>query len=421
MKNTKVKSLLHKLTPSFFKAPLLRSEYHIDSDFPKDLVFRKAQTYEEIQQAFKVAYLGYHGKGMVPDQPSEMQVTKFHALPTTTILIVKKQEKVIATASIILDSSMGLPLESCWSLTHLREDSVRLAEVTWLTVLAEGEERKQILLLFCKYIYEYCLKVLGVDTVVAAVPAGAKDLFELVFLFENIESGKPKKYDTYHGQKAVGQCLRISDVAQDVFRQVYGKKPKHADLFKFFCESECKNFQFPKQMNKSTLGTPYSPELFEYFFKSQSDILLKLTDKERNALSNLYFYSPYKSVIGISQTSAYRDRHQPRFMVLCRSRFCIRASGRMMTSTVLEVSRNGLKLRLTEPHQSYVGEEVSVSVELSPQNNVTLRGKVVWVLPGLQQLGIELENMVPERWQEFIDVLEAELKTRTGNSGKKPA
>ena len=66
---------------------------------------------------------------MTPDL-SGMRVTIYHALPTTTTLCAKIDDRVVGTISLIRESALGFPLQRIFDLTAVRAKEGNIAEVS---------------------------------------------------------------------------------------------------------------------------------------------------------------------------------------------------------------------------------------------------------------------------------------------------
>lgn len=100
--------------------------------------FRIAQTLEDLLDAYYLVYREYAARGYCKEKPSEIHYTYFCMLPEsrTFLLRKKKSRRISGTASLILDSPFGLPMETLFDrqLRRIRKEGRRLAEVTLLTL-----------------------------------------------------------------------------------------------------------------------------------------------------------------------------------------------------------------------------------------------------------------------------------------------
>lgn len=99
---------------------------------------RAAQQFEDLREAYQLVYEEYLARGYCESRPSRMHYTHFCVLPSSrTFLLQKKdEEEILGTASLILNSPCGLPIESLFAekVRELQEKGRRIAEVSLLAV-----------------------------------------------------------------------------------------------------------------------------------------------------------------------------------------------------------------------------------------------------------------------------------------------
>ncbi len=359
--------LLWKLLPYFPKVLRQRlaiGVFSVPEPLPIEVVFKKAESYSEIEQAFRI---------IAEEHPTQDPVSKFHALPTTTVLIAKWKNEVIGTVSVVLDSDFGLPMDSQWDLSRLRMNNKCIAEISSLSIKKEYRaKRGHLLLPLCRYTREFARNVLAVDALIVATRPNVAYFYQDIFQFHPIATSSLNS-----------QIGLYSEL---------GPAPEK-------CE---------------TTGPTYSPALLEYFFHHQVDVLRQLSPQERITLANVYFIDAYRSVLGLSHAiQELRGRKHPRFEVLCNGRIAHRQTDTVLRATVLEVSRNGMKVRFHHPIDHLkLDDTVHVTVELAPQKQVLIRTEAAWLLNQFDHAGLRIVGDAPTEWGRFIDCLEADIGRR---------
>ena len=94
-----------------------------------------ASTESEWEQAFQLAASSYQARGYESPGAGHLRFTPYHALPDSLTLVAKHHEQVVATLSIVQDSTLlGLPMEDVYAeeIENLRQEGRRLFEVTTL-------------------------------------------------------------------------------------------------------------------------------------------------------------------------------------------------------------------------------------------------------------------------------------------------
>ena len=349
------KALRQRLALGIFAAP---------EPLPKEIQFKKAESYSEIEQAFRI---------IAQELPGHDPVSKYHALPTTTILIAKWKNEVIGTVSVVVDSAFGLPMDGHWNLSSLRKNSTRIAEISSLSIKSEYRaKRGHLLLPLCRFTHEFARNNLAVDALVVATRPNAAYFFQDIFQFQPLAANR--------ALTTVGLYSALGPVPEK-------------------CE---------------TTGPTYSAALLEYFFHHQVDVLRQLSPQERVTLANVYFIDAYRSVLGLSHAiQELRGRKHPRFEVLCNGRIAHRPSDTVLRATVLEVSRNGMKVHFHQPIDHLkLDDTVHVTVELAPQKQVLIRTEAAWLINQFDHAGLRIVGDAPTEWGRFIDCLEADIGRR---------
>ncbi len=103
----------------------------------KNIVYHIARTKSELEQAFSLVYKEYIGRGYIPKHyKSDLRISIFNALPSTTTFVAKDKNKVVATVTLIPDSPLGLPMDKIYKkeVDVLRKKKRKIAEVSQLSI-----------------------------------------------------------------------------------------------------------------------------------------------------------------------------------------------------------------------------------------------------------------------------------------------
>jgi hypothetical protein len=403
---------LLKMLPYFLRAPIVRRLVTVPYESDNEIIFKRAESYSEIEQALRIVYDAYKERGLTDDSSSQLRVTKYHALPTTAVLIAIKDNEVIATMSLVLDSSLGLPLEAIWNINHIRNTSRRMAEVSSLAIKkGHRSQRGKILLPLCNFMYRYAKQHLGVDVLFAAVHPNVQDFYRSILLFSPVDDYKVHSYSFAQGALAVAQYLRLDGSEVENYKKTYSRKSPQHNIYNYFMiRSKFDNFKFPMTEYYKAGNITLSPGHLDYLFKNCSSIFSELTPKERAALNNIYFLNEYTSVIGtVENTPNYKNRSHPRFAVMlnCRLRGSQRAE--ILPGTCLEVSRQGLNIQINHEFFVSTNDSIEVSAMLGPNLTCSLTCKVIWVSTSKKLMGLEIVKEKGQVWKHFINSLEEEL------------
>ena len=135
LKKIIAKWLPHSLKERFFLKSL--KPFSLE-EFNQQFVIKVAETPDEILSAYKLIYENYFLAGLCELDDEMLRLTKHALLPTTSVIIVKHHDQVIATMSVILDNPLKLPMESLWPLDFLRKSGNRIAEISTLSIKQIG-------------------------------------------------------------------------------------------------------------------------------------------------------------------------------------------------------------------------------------------------------------------------------------------
>jgi N-acyl amino acid synthase FeeM len=183
-----------------------------------------AQTRDDLEQAFSLVYRKYLEKGYIAQgQEHGLRFTLFNTLPSTSTFVVKKKEKVAITATFILDSSLGLPMDELYKeeLDGLRRSNRRIAEISQLALdndvfCEKGKRLPQfakitfVLKLF-KLIFDYGSHYDKVDDFCIAIHPKHERLYGYIG-FEDL--GGKRLYPSVNNAPAVAKRLDLQRVRE---------------------------------------------------------------------------------------------------------------------------------------------------------------------------------------------------------------
>lgn len=149
--------------------------------------FKLADTDQEIHESLELLYSQYINTKVPWSNRQFLKLTKHHVLPTTEILIAKYEDTVIATLTLINDSSLGLPMDAGWDLRPLRNSHAQIAELTGLCV-KPGFNKKTGALLFPLYslLLSYCRDREKIKALVISTPILTKNYYQHLLGFSQL-------------------------------------------------------------------------------------------------------------------------------------------------------------------------------------------------------------------------------------------
>ena len=188
------------------------------------LVFKIAETREELEACFRLLHDAYVRRGYMKPDPSGMRVTIYHALPTTTTLCALFDGKVVGTISLIRESAIGFPLQRIFDLTSVRAKRGNIAEVSALAIHPAFQGLGGMVLLpLMKFLYEYCTTLFDTRHLVIAVNPKHIETYESLLFFRRLSANVVPSYDFANGAPAVGATLDLKH-APEILRKYYEKR-----------------------------------------------------------------------------------------------------------------------------------------------------------------------------------------------------
>lgn len=256
-----------------------------------------ARERKHFQQAFRIVYQEYLSKGYCTFHPSEMRMSFYNTLPETVTFCLWRTDILLATASLIFDSQMGLPMEEVYSneIESLRKQGRKLCEVSLLAlnsdVISKGilpiyfAERLRCLYQIFKPIFWYARKTAGYTDLCIAVNPIHKMLYSSLY-FELF--GEERIYESVRGNPSIG--MRLS------FDRLEERSKKTPGLHKLF-------FGNALELKNISEIFRWTADDFGYFFVEHSEILKKAKREQIEYLANTYPELPIRKMNQSSQGS----------------------------------------------------------------------------------------------------------------------
>ena len=370
------------------------------------LVLKLAETKEELEACFKLLHDAYVRVGFMTPDDSGMRVTIYHALPTTTTLLAKYDDRIVGTLSLIRESPLGFPLQKIFDIEAIRRAGGNIAEVSALAVDRRFQATGGMILFpLMKFMYEYATKFFDTRHLVIAVNPRHIGLYESLLFFKRLKQNPVDHYDFVNGAPAVGAHLDLSSAAA-IYLKYYDHKAPEKNLYRYFTALRMPNIVFPDKRFYTTNDPVMTPDLINYFFNLRTRAFQKLSDREKQQLHAIYDLPAYKAYlprIPMDDKKVGRRQHQ-RFSVMCPAAFTIEdQTTTQFPVTVIECSMTGFRAR--SEGDLPVGAHGDMQINLGQQDHSYMRVSVVRggvSDPRVFVFHIEEPDMV---WQKFVNVL----------------
>ena len=343
---------LFSMLPQKSRHNVYRAFVDCDPAPTERLVLKIADTREELEACFKLLHDAYVSSGFMSPDPSGMRITIYHALPTTTTLCAKLDDKVVGTLSLIRESAIGFPLQRIFDLTAVREKEGHIAEVSALAVHPRYRRTGgTILFPLMKFMYEYCTTFFDTRHLVIAVNPRHIEMYESLLFFKRLTANVVENYDFVNGAPAVGATLDLK-YAPETMRKAYAGKALNRNLHHYFIETKLPNIQIPHRRFFTTNDPVLTPELIDYFFNRKTRVFAELSERKKALLHLIYDLPDYQKVLPPlpDQGITRQMRQHRRFSVKCPARLSDPATAgeKALSIEVNEVSRYGFRARVAQ-------------------------------------------------------------------------
>jgi GNAT superfamily N-acetyltransferase len=255
-----------------------------------------------IEEAFGLVYQAYTEVGLQAETDSRIRFTKYHVIPSTKVFVavfrpeltkpeferghVNDNKQVVGTLTLVLDSSLGLPVEQvCGTeIQEMRDQGAKLAEVIALAIDPQFR-RHNVMMFLYKIMFEYA-RLKGVTDICCAVTKRHIEFYRDILLFRPL--GQLLPYSAGNNLEVQGHVLNIDHAFGDS-KATYSTEGFDANVHDFFFAGEIE-----LSMNE---GAPWDTATIDYFLTQKTRFLDTLTPEEKAkiraeyALRNLVF--PY--------------------------------------------------------------------------------------------------------------------------------
>ncbi|GHU29410.1 hypothetical protein AGMMS50256_14240 [Betaproteobacteria bacterium] len=360
---------------------IIRSFADCNPSLSSRLVLKIAETQEELEACFKLLHEAYVDSGFMKSHPSGMRVTIYHALPTTTTLCAKYDDKVVGTLSLIRESILGVPMQKIFDLSAVRAKKGQIAEVSALAI-HKGFRRTggSVLFPLMKFMYEYCTTFFDTRHLVIAVNPRHIEMYESLLFFQRLSANVVENYDFVNGAPAVGATLDLME-APEIFRKCYDSKPPYQNLYAYFTQIRLPNIEFPNRRFYTTNDPVLTPELVDYFFNIRTDTFRDLSVRRKILLHTIYDLPEYRKVLPEFPAGAESIpiRRHERFSVRCPAKLFAQGmeKDQEIPIEIIEVSRYGFQAHVKKQLPLNIWFETIVQLghsDISHIRSMVLRG-----------------------------------------------
>ena len=411
MYSSRMKSILRRsfqllrLLPRSLRAPITRSQLNLSYEIPDGVIIKVAEEKEEFEQAYRILHDAYLETRLIDKEESGLRVTKYHALPSTSLCVIKHYEQVVGTFTIVQDNPLGLPIDSRADISFLRRRNARIAEISALAIAKDSGLRRGILLFpMMHFIYAYARKIAGIEALVAVVNQSANIFYQDILDFSPLKPLKGKDYQLVKTKHACPLYLEFNfdntNCAIQKLKMAYGRKRPEQNLYQYLFEHDPKQFiQLPDTPFPVFSHNRINPQLLREFFQERSKVFAKLEPIDKQRITQIYTHPDLIQGLEESLGSMQSSRESIRFPLQFLANAYVHSEQRILSLKVTEGSLGGLQVFCSEAlHQ---GDTLDIQVRISEKGNIRLRTQVCWIDQKLHRYGLKIVDPIPQLWEEY--------------------
>lgn len=239
-----------------------------DSNF----TIKVANTLEEREAVFKMAYDSYLAKGFTAQRQDGNLVFTYDLSKDTLILIIKdKADELVATATLVFEESCTLPAENIYAqeINSLRNLGRKTVELCRLCIRPDYRNSKEILVLLFNYIAIYITKIKNYHSLIIEVNPRHKAYYKALLQFTEIGALK----ECPHVENAPSVLLHLStETYQEAIKVAVANKTTNNSrtLFSDFLKTEEEQQLVAQLLHKQS--KPMTIEEKIYFGLIEADI-----------------------------------------------------------------------------------------------------------------------------------------------------
>lgn len=400
---------LMQYLPDDVRFAIIRSRIDIGTKGQLDgFKFKIATTQEEIEQGFRLLYESYRESGLMNENSSELRITKYHLMPTSSMIIGKKGEEVVATVTHVLDSPFGLPCDDQGDLSEMRKTPNAIAEVSALAIKRGYRRNYALLFALTRFLYNYSVYHCGVRYWVICISSRVQDYYKAIFFFTPL-SEKTFNYDFVNGNPSVTLKADLHNLV-GLFENHYKSLPPEKNLYDFYLKVEREEHDvYPDFVFKTSTLPIFNTEMLNYFFNQKVSVLNDLTPAEKQEVLNAYHDPIYESLIERDYNNVVGRRKDPRRTANIRG-FILFSEGefnQIINGSIVNFSRGGLLFYSAQVLPE--GPDIEIQAEIVRNQTILVRAKIIAKISETKYAcRVEVEKN--PAWGHFIDNIESHLR-----------
>ena len=229
---------------------------------PSEFTIKVANTLEERESVYKLAYQVYLSKGYIKENSNEWLVQSYDQNSETVILMVQdKFKNIVGSVTMVFDGASRLPAEKIYSeeLNILRRQNEKVVEISRLVISPEYRNLKEVLVLLFNYLFIYSYLVKKYTCLVIEVNPRHTTYYQELLHFRAIGDERPcpnvqsapailMYVPLIHG---INETKKISQLKQNekIDRSLYHYffKPEQQDLVAHYLKNQVRPISYEEK------------------------------------------------------------------------------------------------------------------------------------------------------------------------------
>lgn len=400
------KNFIHMLPSSIQRKVVLKKYIEKDISPLEDLRIKIATTENEALDGLNILYEAYEHKELTKKNVYQTHVTKYHALPTTIIIVAYLKDRPIGTMSLFMDSELGLPMEHYWDISDKRFNYKFILEISSLAVIPEFQKKSgKILLPMIAFSLRY-MQHRKIRAFFITVHPDAILFYKHIFGFKLLDK-KVVHYKNANGAKAMGLYSSLKELI-DNMQSAYISRTE--SLYHYFFEKKFHD-TFDYIVPNYDDGIPFihSKDNFQKLFSKIIQINEVLNLQEKISLSTMVDEEQRK-FFEIPEVIFLHRRKDFRYHCIMRGEVWVDTLTHYPV-TIYDVSSSGFGAYiLTQNPDVEEGQQIELIVYLNPIRPIKLRATLRFVRD--HRIGAEFILIRNLDWDEFINFLNKKYKAQ---------
>lgn len=191
------------------------------------IIQKIAQTRQEREAAFSLIYKSYLRAGLCEPNQLGLRISPYQLSPSSEMFITVRDGEVVATVSLIIDSDMGLPMESVYpeQVSQPRQNGYLMGEISCLA--DRRKDHRRIIKNLCELtglLVQYA-RFHGLDGVMLVTRPKHAKFYKRYMCYESIGPIRPNGVvrDTL-GEPLRFDFAKISSASEELYQRMLGEQ-----------------------------------------------------------------------------------------------------------------------------------------------------------------------------------------------------